>query len=71
VILLQQQQQQPFYRPLSGWASTRRTFTHSHLCWSTTILVSFIHLLRSTASSLFNLCADSPFAQPLYKPLPL
>jgi len=29
--------------------------------------ISFLHLLRSTASSLFNLRADSLFAQPLSK----
>jgi len=30
------------------------TFTHSHSLWSSIILICFLHLLRSMASSLFN-----------------
>jgi len=55
---------------LHGWAGTRRNI-HSHLTWTSTI--SFLHLLPSIASSLYNLHAwqsfcttsPSPFGLPL------
>jgi len=63
-----QQQQQPFYGPLSGttrvsWyqkkhSPTRHPDHHP-------IFISFCHLPRSIASSLFKLRAWQSFAQPL------
>ena len=38
------------------------TFTHSHLSWSSVTLMCFIHLIRSMASSLFNLHAWQSFS---------
>jgi len=50
---------QPFYdsQVLSGtiWEMVpEETFTHSHLSWSSTILICFIQLIRSMASSRFS-----------------
>jgi len=44
-----------FYPGLPGWDGTRKTFPHSHLSLSSTTVISFLHLLWSIASSLFNL----------------
>jgi len=52
---------QPFYGCLVyvwdnlGEPVTEETFNHSHLSWLS--LICFLNLLRSTASSLFNLRA--------------
>ena len=40
----------------------KKTFTHSHLSWSSNILYHFLHLLQSIASSLFNLRTWLSFA---------
>jgi len=59
---------QPFYGSLdsvrdnSGDPVTEETFTHSHSSWSQSSLISFLHLLRSMASSLFNLHAWQSFS---------
>ena len=65
---IQQQQQQPFYGPLSrttrvSWYQKKYSVTHypDHHA----IFISFFHLPRSIASSLFKLCAWQFFAQPL------
>jgi len=55
---------QPFYGSLDsvrdnpGEPVPEETFTDSHLSWSLVIPVCFLHLLRSIASSLFNLRAQ-------------
>jgi len=51
---------QPFYNSLDfvwdklGEPVPEDTFTNSHLSWSSIIPICFLHLLRSTASSLLN-----------------
>jgi len=55
----QQQQQQPFYSPLSGttrvsWYQKKHSPTHTYSDHQPSF-ISFLHLLRSIASSLFNL----------------
>ena len=56
----QQQQQQPFYGPLSGTTRVSRyqkKDSPTHHSDHHTILISFFHLPRSIASSLFKLRA--------------
>jgi len=54
---------QPFYSSLYfiwdnlGEPVPEEPFTHSYLSWSSIILICFLHLLRSMAYTLFNLCA--------------
>ena len=45
---------------LPGWAATRRN-THHPPSWSSNLIISFFHVPRSTASSLFKLCAWQSF----------
>jgi len=45
----------PFVHDYPGEPVLEETFTHSHLSWSSSIFISFFHLLWSIASSLFNL----------------
>jgi len=63
------QQQQPFYGPLSGTTRVSRyqkKHSPTHYPDHHPIFISFFHLPRSTASSLFKLRAwHSFFAQPL------
>ena len=57
---LQQQQQQPFYGPLSGTTRVSRykkKHSPTHHPDHYPIFISFFHLLRSIASSLFKLRA--------------
>jgi len=58
--LTQQQQQQPFYST-TRVSQYRKTFTHSHLSWSSTIFYQLLELLQSIASSLFNIHARQSF----------
>jgi len=57
----------PFYGFLDlvwdnpGEPVPEETFTHWHLSWSSISLICFLHLLRSMASSLFNLCTWQSF----------
>ena len=64
----QQQQQQLFYGPLSGtvWVSWyQKKYSPTHHPGHHAIFISFFHLPRSVASSLFKLSAWQSFAQPL------
>ena len=60
--------QQPFYgsvefvRDNPGEPVPEETFTYLHVSWSSIIPICFLHLLRSMASSLFNLCALQSFS---------
>jgi len=64
---------QPFYGCLDfvqdnpGEPVPEETFTHSHSLWSSIILICFLHLLRSMASSIFNPHALQSFTQSLSK----
>jgi len=59
---------QPFYGSVDflwdnpGEPVPEETFTHSHPSWSSNIPICFLHLLRSMASSLFNLCTLESFS---------
>jgi len=60
----QQQQQQPFYGPLSGTTRVSRyqkKHSPTHHPDHHPIFISFCHLPRSIASSLFKLCAWQSF----------
>jgi len=54
---------QPFFQDYLDEPVSEETFTHSHLSWSSTIFYQLLSsiLLRSIASSLFNLCAWQSF----------
>jgi len=55
---------QPFYGPVSWttWVShCQKKHSPTHVFWSLAILYHFFHLLRSVASSLFNLRARQSF----------
>jgi len=55
---------QPFYSPLSKTTQVsqyQKKHSPTHLSWSLSNLNSFFHLLRSIASSLFNLCVWQSF----------
>jgi len=53
----------------SEWVPKEKTFTQSYLSWSSMqpSFISFLHPLRSTAYSVFNLCALQSFSPPLSK----
>jgi len=51
-----------FVRDNSGEPVPEETFTHSHLSWSSIVLICFIYLIRSKASSQFNLRASQSFS---------
>jgi len=55
---------QPFVRDYLGEPVPEETFIHSHILWYQSSFISFLHLLRSIASSLFNLCAWQSFCTP-------
>jgi len=62
------QHQQPFYGPLSGTTRVSRyqkKHSPTHHPDHHPIIISFIHLSRSIASSLFKVRAWQSFAQPL------
>jgi len=64
----QQQQQQLFYGPLSGTVRVswyQKKYSPTHHPNHHAIFISFFHLPRSVASSLFKLRAWQSFAQPL------
>jgi len=64
-IVQQQQQQQPFYGPLcrtTRVSQYRKKHSPTHTYHSHQLsYICFLHLLRSIASSLFNLCAWQSF----------
>jgi len=67
-LAIKQQQQQPFYGPLSGTTRVNRyqkKHSPTHHTDHHPIFISFFHLPRSIASSLFKLRAGNLFAQPL------
>jgi len=52
----------PFVQDYLGELVPEETFTHSRLLWSSIILYLLPHLLKSIASSLFNLHASQPLS---------
>jgi len=71
--IILQQLPQPFYGSLDyvwdnpGEPVPEKTFIHSHLLWSSIILICFLHLLWSMASSVLNLCIWQSFCISLSK----
>ena len=59
-LLLTQSTQQSFYGPLSGTTQVSR-YQNKHSPTHHPMFISFFHLLRSIASSLFKLCARQFF----------